>query len=208
MRKMQSTTDFRFLLHAILLIAATLFCFPAWSQIVSNNEADSGSIDVPLGLLIETSSAETVRSVQLVLVPPGELFRIRLNEDRLKKVGCVFTTDDPTRIVDLINVLKNSDIKIINKMGHDWEDEPREGVFLTLDNDLKVKFLFGKKMRNQDSVKGAFFSGTAESKQLITGSNLLPERLFKWGATVGISRNESSQRQLVCEEFLKSPGAK
>lgn len=85
-----------------------------------------------MDLMRPIGGVDTTRVAALVLVLPYSEHRARLNESTLREWGCTYSTQDPVRITDIIDILKNANITAQPHDEPSWE--PREGVFLTLAN--------------------------------------------------------------------------
>lgn len=146
----------------------------------------------------------TAQSATVILVPPNWAFRITLTELALKKGGCRFSTNDRSNIISLLNLLNQMDIKKAMHVASSWEPEPREGIYLTLANGSEVKFLFGQRFADHDTVRGIFSDSSANPAQYITAHESFPQKLLEWAAATGKPFSKDITDQNSCEEFVKN----
>ncbi len=150
---------------------------------------------------------KTARSATVILMPTGVSFNHMMGEDTLISLGCTFDTSNTSRISSLIKILKNANIRNANHTDDFLEFEPREGIYLTLDNGTFVKFLFGRAYTDGDHVTGTFSHMPLIKRQFVTGKQSLLHDLFDWAIDTGrpVSK-EGGVQQRECEGFMDKLG--
>lgn len=156
--------------------------------------------------LITVRIPKKVRLATVILMPTGVRFNRMMGEEQLIDLGCTFETDDSSSTTKLINILKDSNIRIATDADDQREFEPREGIYLMTESGSRTKLLFGRAYTDGDHVFGTFTqSGVIE--QFVIGKQTLPKELFDWAATIGnpVSKARGND-QLECDLFMKKSG--
>jgi hypothetical protein len=129
-----------------------------------------------------------IKSATVVIDWPGTERFIGLTESTLRTddLTCTYTTQDRVELIALAKVIRTAHIRRGPQKGDFWA--LHEGVFLTLDTGVEMKFLLDQSYANQ-----AFVMGSLNGRQ-IAANHSLPENLYRWVAQV-----DSPQR---CESFI------
>ena len=139
--------------------------------------------------LEQIKATGAAKAVRLILVDPQAAFRMPLDESRLNRVGCNYTTQDQKHISDMVDILRSANIQANSHSEipqHGWE--PREGIYIRLANGKEVRFLFEKLYINIERIRGKF------NEDLITADLSLPESLYKWASKLKVNSK--------CESFI------
>ncbi|MBF0462300.1 MAG: hypothetical protein HQL87_13005 [Magnetococcales bacterium] len=143
---------------------------------------------------------KTTQTATVVLARQDVAYRVGLNEISLRERGCTYITRDPSRISSLVDLLRRSDLNVeANDIGA-WE--PREGIFLNLDNGTEVKFIFSRKFINHNKITGTFIRSPSCNKISITAGPLLVSELTQWAVQTGVSEEMNTQEQIECTDAI------
>lgn len=137
-----------------------------------------------------------IQQATVILVPPSWLSYARLNEETLRKIGCVYNTSDKKFITDLKSILERNDIK--TAIGSHASFELRNGIFLTLADGTTVKWLFGQKYSGQSTVPGTFNHLPAYKDLSFTAADSLPKDLTNWALEANILDVQNAETRANC----------
>jgi hypothetical protein len=175
--------------HCLFWIVATGIIFNIQASV-----AQKTSEEKTMDLIQQMQVLQTTRVATVVIVPPDWAFRVRLNEGSLKDVGCTFVTRDPSRIANLIEVLKRTDVRITDSIYSSWE--PREGIFLSLSDASEVHFLFDQHFAGRNIVQGTLTHLPHFDNSYVTGNESLPRELIRWAADTGPPTSKYHHHQI------------
>lgn len=144
---------------------------------------------------IAIPSLDEIRSAAVVFAPSNWVFSIRLDEETFRAAGCTYTSSDSERILELLQILINGNIRTEENFDASPKPEPREGVFFYLENGQEIKLLFGQRFNNRSTVQGIFH------EKPIVADPSLPQNLMSWASRFGRLVTEEPSRRQACEIF-------
>ncbi|WP_275761042.1 hypothetical protein [Ralstonia pseudosolanacearum] len=124
--------------------------------------------------LIENLEAriDSAKTATLYIAPAGWFFLTALSEESLKINGCKYETDDPVKIINIINIIKKSNPRITSTLPSDFE--PRESIYLDLINGGRVGFLLDLIDEKENKVGGLMDGQSIKAEPRILGD------LYQW----------------------------
>ncbi|WP_144410021.1 hypothetical protein [Cupriavidus basilensis] len=132
------------------------------------------------------SSMQTALEITLYIALPDRYYLTKLDENRLKQVGCEYKTGDPKLIADLIKTIDDSDLQGENFSLQNFEY--REAIYLHTSNDKKIAIKFGRAYENYPKLLGL-----ADGRKIAAKKSLL-EDLYRFAAKLDPVRK--------CEYFI------
>lgn len=156
------------------------------------------------GFIQQMQLIRTAQEATVVVVPHHWAFRGRLTEADLREVGCTFSTRDPSRIAALADVVGRANVRVFPSLVfRSLNQDPREGIFMTLSDASEVKFLFGPYFLNEEIVQGMFTHLPEFDKSHITADKSLLRDLELWAAGTGPPTAKAIYNRRFCEYFVR-----
>ncbi|WP_156480118.1 hypothetical protein [Collimonas pratensis] len=182
---------------ATLILGCGLFSMQVFGQEISVSpdklkESGGGTMDLPSYL----ASLQSIQEVTVSLAPSSWFFYGRLDENTLRKLGCSYSTRDPSLIAHFQDVLKKNEVKA--SVNNESQFDVRNGIFLTLTDGTIVKILFGQKFSGLNTVQGTFNHSSANVDTSITAIDSLPKDLIQWALETGAPSAKNFDTKLNC----------
>jgi hypothetical protein len=156
-----------------------------------------------MAFLDPTSSLDSVEEAQVKLMNPSVMFRSRMDDTVLVSKGCGYSTKDRSRIDSLIDIMKHSDLKVVDSNNGVWTTEARESIFFKRSDGTFAIFFFSQKYNNVDTIHGYYY-GFLESKKINLSISLsFLNELILWSVDTGEIPDQNAENQSSCQYFHK-----
>jgi hypothetical protein len=184
-------------LLATLTLGSALFSIQTFGQdtgVSSDKLKNSG--DRTMDVSSYLASLQSIQEATVSLAPSSWLFYGRLDENTLRKLGCSYSTRDPSMIAHLQDILKQNEVKAaVNK---ESQFDARNGIFLTLSDGTIIKILFGQQFSELNTVQGTFNHSSTNVSLSVTAIDSLPQDLVKWALETGAPSAQNFETRLNC----------
>jgi len=182
---------------ATIMLGCALFSMQIFGQDISASpDKLKGSEDRTMDLSSHLASLQSIQEATVSLAPSSWLLYGRLDEKTLRKLGCSYSTRDPSMIARLQDILKQSEIKAAaNK---ESKFDVRNGIFLTLADGTIIKILFGQQFSGLNTVQGTFNRSSTNVNLFVTAIDSLPNDLIQWALETGAPSAQNFETRLNC----------
>jgi hypothetical protein len=195
------------MISRLFLVATVAVSFaeigaPAFTIAAEKNDRMSTE-ETHMSIIDKIKDIDQVTKARVVIVPSSFAFHITLSEAGLWSLGCPFVTKDPSRVRNLVDILKGADISVVEPTEPGWFGEYREGVSLLLPSGSEVRLMFTVNFTNtgvrgylddfgssrssfvvQPELRSAYTPG---GRTYLTAKSTLPDQLLTWAASIGAS---------------------
>ncbi|WP_211444690.1 hypothetical protein [Collimonas humicola] len=184
-------------LLATLTLGCVLFSMQTFGQNISaSTDKLKDSEDQTTDLSSRLASLRSIQEATVSLAPSSWLFYGRLDENKLRKLGCSYSTRDPSMIAHLQNILKKNEVKAtINK---ESQFDARNGIFLILADGTIIKILFGQQFSGLNTVQGTFNHSSTNVNLSVAAIDSLPQDLVNWAVETGAPSAKNFETRLNC----------
>jgi hypothetical protein len=117
------------------------------------------------------------KAVRVFLAPANRHYPIAWSEDRLKRVGCEYKTENSKEISGLVEILESGNLRPGRFSASDFE--PRESIYLILGDSSEISLLFDRDYSDRPNLLGL------NGGRQIFADNVIIERLYRWAAQFG-----------------------
>lgn len=184
-------------LLAAITLGCALFSLQTFGQNISispDKLKDSG--DRTMNVSSPLTGLQSIQEATVSLAPSSWLFYGRLDGNTLRKLGCSYSTRDPSMIAHLQDILKQNEVKdVTNK---ESQFDVRNGIFLTLADGTFIKILFGQQFAGLNTVQGMFNHSSTSVNLSVTALDSLPQDLAKWALETGAPSAQNFETRLNC----------
>jgi hypothetical protein len=144
---------------------------------------------------LQTAKVATVR-----LIPTDWMFVAEFGFE-LQTVGCLYVTNDLSRIDTLIDIIRQAHLKAANNTDYYWVKGPREGIYLTLSDGSEVKFVFEREYPSQNGVHGKLIQTNKFIDLNIVADKSIINSIIRWSVGIGAAPAKNVKDITACEYF-------
>jgi len=139
-----------------------------------------------------------ISEINVVIVPRDWLFRVRLNEERMKAVGCLFSTTDDEKKRRFFGIFDGVTAEVDRRLSEDVEFEPRIYVQVIAGGGTATELLL-----TWDADYGYLRSPDAKDYVRIVTNISLVNDISRWAVGVSAPNVREPGRQWSCDAFVK-----
>jgi len=129
------------------------------------------------------SEIRLAKSASVYIVSPGIFFLTKLDEARVKEIGCRYATEDLDAVENLVGIIESANLRTASFSADDFE--PREAIYLTLRDGKTVSLLFGLAEPGRQAVLGRV-DGIS-----VAADKHLADDLYRWAKGVDLVKKTS-----------------
>lgn len=164
---------------SLICILASAACQPGFCQPTPGESGIDASTQHGKGLLAVDGIKSEIRlakSASVYIVSPGIFFLAKLNEARVKEIGCQYATEDRAAVENLVGIIEAANLRTASFSEDDFE--PREAIYLTLRDGKNIALLFGLAEAGRQAVLGRVDGISVAADKHLT------DDLYRWAKGV------------------------
>ena len=171
---------------SLIFILGSAVCQLGFCQTTTDESGIDVSTRNGKGLLAVEGIKSEIRlakSASLYIVSPGIFFLTKLDEARVKEIGCRYATEDLAAVKNLVEIIEAVNLRTASFSADDFE--PREAIYLTLRDGKTVALLFGLAEPGRQAVLGKV-DGIS-----VAADKHIADDLYRWAKGVDLVKKTS-----------------
>lgn len=166
---------------SLIFILASAACQQGFCQAAPSESGIDVSTQHGKDLLAVESIKSDIRlakSASVYIVSPGIFFLIKLDEARVKELGCQYVTEDRVAVEKLVEIIEKANLRNASFSEDDFE--PREAIYLILRDGRHIALLFGLAEAGRQAVLGRVDGISVAADKHLTND------LYRWAKDVDL----------------------